>query len=514
MNHYIKKRLFQLDLFNIRRKIFNSSDTILFDEAVKCVSKKAYRASFIMVWICAAESLRTKIAELSLKDSDAGRALGEIQKCEQQNTSPDKVILDKAESLGLLGKDEHKKLEHIRDMRNSYAHPTGVAPSLDELSAAFHQVCLYVLNRPAQLKHGYVLNLINSMFSNLHFLDDDEVKINEFATGIAHRLHPDVLPYLVKKVCESYDINSEALIRRRVVHFVSCLLKELKPDLTTDGWAVVSTIDQYPRVSSLFFGIPEIWESLPTQAKDMCFGHLAEPTKKDGAVINPSPVRIKRLKSLEMAGYLTNKQKEKFGEVLNRVPYESLVTAEIKFSEVIPRIITELKSHNWYVQNPAIDSLINFGFDAIKDAPESMQEELGRNVLQAAQGNSGSAVQLVSDALKNQSLSESFVRGLMRECFTNEKLEFRIKTRVLEDLLIITTSHIYSSRVIGIVIEDIDKSTVGHSFHVQDIQRTIDLINQMVQTTNTGRKELVKLRDSLVATGPKLIALYEKTLTD
>ena len=173
MNQYIKKRLFQLDLFNLRRKIFNSSDTILFDEAVKCVSKKAYRASFIMVWICAAESLRTKIAELSLKDSDAGRALGEIQKCEQQNTSPDKVILDKAESLGLLGKDEHKKLEHIRDMRNSYAHPTGVAPSLDELSAAFHQVCLYVLNRPAQLKHGYVLNLINSMFSNLHFLDDD-----------------------------------------------------------------------------------------------------------------------------------------------------------------------------------------------------------------------------------------------------------------------------------------------------------------------------------------------------
>ena len=514
MNHYIKKRLFQLDLFNIRRKIFNSSDTILFDEAVKCVSKKAYRASFIMVWICAAESLRTKIAELSLKDSDAGRALGEIQKCEQQNTSPDKVILDKAESLGLLGKDEHKKLEHIRDMRNSYAHPTGVAPSLDELSAAFHQVCLYVLNRPAQLKHGYLLNLINSMFSNLHFLDDDEVKINEFATGIAHRLHPDVLPYLVKKVCESYDINSEALIRRRVVHFVSCLLKELKPDLTTDGWAVVSTIDQYPRVSSLFFGIPEIWESLPTQAKDMCFGHLAEPTKKDGAVINPSPTRIKRLKVLEEAGLLTTKQKEKIEEVLNKVPHESLVTAEINLSEVVPRIITELKSHNWYVQNPAIDALIGFGFDSIGGIPDSMQEELGRNILQSAEGRSGSATKLVSESLKNQSLSEPFVLGLVRECFTNEKLEFRLKTQVLEDVLAIAISQPYRSEIIEVIVEDINKSTIRHAFHRQDIKKVVGMISQMAKSTKTGKKELIKLRESLIVTGPKLIALYEKTLTD
>lgn len=133
-----KHQFFYKEIKALREKIYTKEDIILFDEAEKCFSKKAYRASYILIWICIAESLREKIIELSLKDVEAGKVWGEIQKCEQQNQSPDKLIIDKSEELGLISKDEYKKLEHIRNLRNSYAHPTGTAPLIEEVVSAFH----------------------------------------------------------------------------------------------------------------------------------------------------------------------------------------------------------------------------------------------------------------------------------------------------------------------------------------------------------------------------------------
>ena len=508
MHSYLKQKSFRLDLSSLRKKIFNPNDKILFDEAVKCFSSGAYRAAFVMIWISAAESLRNKISELALRDVEAGRVLGEIQKYEQQNISPDKIILDKSESLGLLSKDEHRKLEHIRNMRNSYAHPTGVAPSLEELTVAFQQVCSYILNRSAQLKYGYVSNLISSMFQNRHFLDDDDVKINEYAVGIAHRLHPEVLPYLVKKTCESYDVCSEDLIKRRAVHLISSLLKELNPNLSEDSWGIVSVIDQHPRAASLFLSIPEVWGSLPTQAKDMCFGHLVEPTRKDGTIVNPSPLRIKRLKVLESSNCLTDKQKEKFEEVLNKIPYESLISAKMSLADVASRIIKDLKSHNWYVQNPAIDAITNFGLNSIENLSESIQEELGRNILQSAEGNSGSAKSFVMEALKNQRLPKPFVKGLLKECFTNERCEFRVKAKVLECLLGIVIFQTNLGEIIKSPIEDINKSTPGSAFERKGIDTTVGIIERVITSASSADQiHLSKLRDALVGVKQRLSAL-------
>lgn len=511
---FFLKNIFLVQLYFLRNNIFNPNDKILFDEAVKCISQKAYRAGFIMVWICAAESLRAKIVELAFKDSEAGRVLGEIKKCEQQNISPDKVILDRSEELGLLDKDEHKKLEHIRDMRNSYAHPTGIAPSLNELSTAFHQVCSYILNRPAQLKYGYVGNLINSMFFNRHFLDDDEIKITEFTIGIAHRLHPEVLPYLVKKICESYDVSSEDLIKRRAICFVSTLLKELKPNLKEESWAIIMILDQHPRVASLFLGHPEIWENLPQQAKDMCFGHLIEPTRKDGTVVNPSPHRIKRLKGLERAGCLSEKQLEKFNETLQKLPYESLISADMEIGDVIPRIISDLESHNWYAQNPAIDAIQNFGIKKISNLSRTEQEELGRNILQAAEGHSGSATNMVMVELKDLELPEAFVKGLLKECFTNEKYEFRLKVRLIKHILEIVTFHQNLKNIVNNVVEDITKSTPGFAFDENDIDSVVSIIDQfMPSLSKQKQKDTVSLRASLVNEKTRLRSLFQQMLT-
>lgn len=515
MNNFFKRKIFRIELFRLRRAIHNPNDKVLFDEAVKCVSQKAYRAGYIIVWICAAESLRAKIVELALKDTDAGRALKEIQKCEQQSFSPDKLILDRAESLGILDKDEYKKLEHIRDMRNSYAHPTGNAPTLSELESAFQQICSYILNRPAQLKYGYVTNLINSIFSNRHFLDDDDEKVSEYAVGIAHRLHPEVVPFLVRKACEEYDKNTEGIIRRRAVYFVTSLLRELRPDLKADQWGIIAILDQHSRAASLFFSIPEIWDSMPTQAQDMCFGNLAEPSKPDGTIVNPSPVRIRRLQTLRAGGCLSERQETKFEEILNKVPYESLVTAGVGLKEMTPRIIAELKSHNWYKQNPAVDAINNFGLTAITNLAASQQEDLGRNILQAAEGGSGSARNFLMEAAKEKKLPEAFVSGILKECFTNEKMEFRLKVSVLNEVLSIAAFQDDFESIVAKAVEDIKKSTPGFSFASTNITEVVVIIDTMLTTSSAQDLVVLKsLRKVLVDSKPRLDQLYAKQFED
>ncbi|HYC79959.1 MAG TPA: hypothetical protein VEC17_02945 [Candidatus Binatia bacterium] len=500
----------EMNFSDFRSRIHNPNDRVLFDEAVLCAKEKAFRSGYIMIWIAAAESLRAKIVELALKDAESGKALREIEKYEQQNLSPDKLILDKAFSLGLIIKDEHKKLEHIRDMRNSYAHPTGVAPQSEELFVAIQQVSEYVLSRPTLLKHGYVANLISSVFQNRHFLDDDSVKIYEYAVGLSHRLHPDVLPYLVRKFCESYDSATELLIKRRAVYFVRSLIKELKPNFSSTEWQAATLLNDHPRSASLFLSVSETWSSLPVQAQDMCFGNLVEPTSTEGVVLTPSSLRIIQLKRLEQAGLLNNKQKEKFKDILKIVPYEALSASGYRLLDTVNRIIAALGSHNWYAQNPAIDAVLMFGLNQIGELESTQQEQLGRNILQAAEGNSSSARHFIVSAIKGKYLPESFLVGLLKECFTNEKLEFRIKRQVLKYVLETVLAQDNSKLIIESAIKDIEQSSPNfiYFFDAGDVGALVGYL----ETDCPGGEDIKKLKEVLVKEGARFEVLSEEFL--
>ena len=58
-------------------------------------------------------------------------------------------------------------------------------------------------------------------------------------------------------------------------------------------------------------------------------------------------------------------------------------------------IIKEIKSHNWYVQNPAIDRLNN---QIVIASDDDCLFVLGRNIYQAACGDSGSAISFIVSA--------------------------------------------------------------------------------------------------------------------
>lgn len=97
------------------------------------------------------------------------------------------------------------------------------------------------------------------------------------------------------------------------------------------------------------------------------------------------------------------------------------------------KIIHELKSYNWYIQNPAIVQLIKFKEIQTMEASVVNIDStfvLGRNITQCAEGSSGNAISFVEHLHTNISdwpdiFKQAFVDGMLYEVFFNSKGEIR-----------------------------------------------------------------------------------------
>lgn len=86
-----------------------------------------------------------------------------------------------------------------------------------------------------------------------------------------------------------------------------------------------------------------------------------------------------------------------FNENLNEKYTDTAIKdSEFKLSDSdLSKIIKDLKSHNWYVQNPAIQELLKLEYDQKMDKNELFI--LGRNFLQTANGGENLARELIED---------------------------------------------------------------------------------------------------------------------
>ncbi len=84
-------------------------------------------------------------------------------------------------------------------------------------------------------------------------------------------------------------------------------------------------------------------------------------------------------------------------------------------------LLQTLKVHNYYVQNPACTSVLLHGPEWMASLHGDLQEALGRNVLQAADGGALEARRLLDGIAKDGiSWPVRFVAGIFMECFVNE----------------------------------------------------------------------------------------------
>lgn len=459
MRSFWERRLIRHNIGDLRNRISESTDLLLFDEAIKCLEGQVYRAAYVMTWLCIAESLRNKFMEMARRDSEVGRIVGQIEEAERQKKATDRLLLGKAAQLGMITPDEEEKLEHMLDMRHIYAHPRGTGPSKEEVIAALVIAVEAVLGKPPLLRHGYVANLLESLFGRHHFLDDVPERIREYAIAVPHRVHPDVQPYLLERLAERLEQTvgdpELGIFRRRGLEFGTSFLVELRPDLSAEAWNALGIMQRYPAAGSLLFGIPEVWPRLPEQVQDMVLGHLVEPVE-GGQIQPPTGIGLQRARVLSSAGLLTPRQQERLFNSVESAPYPILKEAGVPLEEYAHRVIRELATHNWYRQNPASDGLRDAGPHECIQVDETSQEQLGRNILQAADGSALHAESLILSIITKQEVwPRAFVEGLILETLVNDDGCFRLKGRHFGKAISIAATHPEADAIFDRLIEEV-----------------------------------------------------------
>lgn len=111
----------------------------------------------------------------------------------------------------------------------------------------------------------------------------------------------------------------------------------------------------------------------------------------------------------------------------------------------LDEIITQLKTYNWYVQNPAIDKIIKTQKLSVQDTIENRSSVfvLGRNIVQAAEGSSGNAIMFmenISIYIKEWAdvFKQAIIDGMLFEVFFNSEGKIRpneFKAHFFEDIM-------------------------------------------------------------------------------
>ena len=113
--------------------------------------------------------------------------------------------------------------------------------------------------------------------------------------------------------------------------------------------------------------------------------------------------------------------------------YEEFAIKDAQFvsTDDIGNIIVELRSHNWYRQNPAISSFLQLNPEGID---KNLQFLFGRNILQSYVGNSTYAAYFFTYDFRNKILRYSsengenhVLNGILYEMYFNSLGEFRYK---------------------------------------------------------------------------------------
>ncbi|GHO49223.1 hypothetical protein [Ktedonospora formicarum] len=478
------------DLSKYFERILTEEDRPLFQEAVLSALHGAPRGAYILIWIACAEGIKHKFREAVVRDGRANKAIKRIEQAESNHSSADIVILDEAKQYGFIDDFAYQKLENVYKMRCVYGHPYGTAPSDEELASAAAVVVGEVLGKPTLLKHGFVQTLIDKLFSDVHYLEHSEESVRSFAREMSTRIATMVYGYLLEKYVEmlepSYDDASLQILIERGSWFLNEFLLSVGCDFySAEQWH--NFVSKYPITTHhIILTSGSLFEAVGVRANDYIVSYSV-------TYADTRPSRLKRVEQFSDDGLLSNEQKQK----LQNVGIETIKAANLKISTSYATILAALKSHDWYKQNPAIKLIAAKSRSEIAALLPEQQEELGRNILQVAEGGSSYASLYMSTLQTDPNdLSTPFLRGIIFEAFVNERLEFRFKEEHIAKVLNLLVGQ---KDIEEELAEAIDASKLKTWISKRDYQRILDLIKNKLNL-NVLAKALERNREKLTST--------------
>ena len=465
-------------------KIDKEENKKLFDEAVICLKNKALRSAYIMTWLCGAESLKSRIQKMAERDAGIGSKVAEIRKCEESGGSVDLLILNTSKSLDLISQDEYDNLNFIRTKRNSYAHPKSLDPSINEVIGALDQVTRYVLSKPVLLGYGYATETLRRIFEEEFLFDEVEEKIINFGSDFAKRIDPKIHRWIVTQVIERleniWDDPYSSIFKKRGNLFLKGFIKEIVDLYSESEWDYVDVVLGNPKSASITLSDPEYWNLLNDHSKSIIINILSGTITKQTFYTSDSTLTrmpnpneaFQSFHSLQQAGKLNEEESAKLDLALETADLQTVTQLQFPITQWVDKAIEAMKSHNWYIQNPAINIILNINPNEIAKLEINKQEELGRNILQCADGRANSAEFFLEKILDDTSIWPiDFVKGLVFECFFNERGEIRIKQYKLTQIvdILLALPKIKSVMVLSELVENMNSLlTNGSHFESEE----------------------------------------------
>lgn len=423
------------DISSYVTQIHDEEDKPLFEEAVRCANADANRAAYVFIWIACAESLKRRFRKASGRDGAAGVIVGKIREKEAQQKAVDNLLLEKGKEYGFLSEEGHTLLNHVYEKRCIYGHPYETAPLSEQVIEAAAVAVKELLGHPIRLKHGFCNTLINSLFTEESYLDDLNEAVTTFAAQIIPRIDETVRDYLFEQCTKRVEVLADdpslRLFAQRGVWFCQALL-------TCTGTAILTASEwhervlQYPKTLLSVLSHRKLFEGIGERARATIVGKALETAKA-------RPRNLKLLQHLEEQSALNERESKRLKDHLLTLSEgvagaKLLRAARLKTKNCLAPIIKGLKSHDYYVQNPIVELVVLNGVDGVAEVPTADLVELGRNILQAAEGGAGKAVAFTKSVDLHE-WPQSFIQGLLLECFTNEAGRIRFKTECLKQIM-------------------------------------------------------------------------------
>ena len=417
-----------VDLSSYAKNILAEEDHPLFDDAVAAAKVGALRSAYVMIWLACAESLKRRFREAKVRDNLAGKVVGNIEDMEQQHKAVDRVLLDEAYKYGFLSASGSTILSQVYELRCIYGHPYEEAPSQEKVIDAAAAVVELVLSRPVKLRHGFGKQLLKGLLEDGNYLDDHEPAVTAFVGSILPRLDEDVYVWLLDEYMEELerfaDDSSMTVFSRRGMWFCRAMLTEAGVALLThEEWHDRS--GRFPKTLMGVCSTANIFKGIGGRAQDSLVGLILEEANTRASVLS-------YLEELDNEGSLSERQRERFSDGVTELDFRTLQASGLSTKIIYAKSIDAMKSYNWYVQNPAIDTVVSNGPEQMAELTEEQQVNLGRNMLQAAEGTAASASEFLTKLSQDGAKWPiDVIRGIALESFTNENNEIRLKGRHL-----------------------------------------------------------------------------------
>lgn len=409
-------------------------DRVLLTEVQASLRGGALRAAYIMTWIACAESLKRRFREAQARDSRAGRIVGEIEDKECKGKSVDSYLIQKALEYGFIQAGEEALVRHVYEMRCLYGHPYELAPSHEQIVAAVDVVVSAVLSKSVMLRHGFIEEQLRLVLSEKYYLDDHQPAVESYADEVSAKIDPSLHLWMVMKLLAKaegfFSDPSGMLYATRSVWLATSWLSRVD-EAVLGAWDCRGELTRSPKIYSSVLSTPIIYPNLMQAVQDTVIGVLIERSTK-------FPKVIKKIERLDREGMLSSRQKKRFIEAINASSLGDLQKSGLSLNYCAEKALSKLQSHSWPFQNPAAEFLWNCGPSQVEEISGGMQELLGRNILQAADGSSNASISFLANMVRAaDAWPPRFVSGILAECFINEKNQYRFKNTHLKNAMMI-----------------------------------------------------------------------------